>query len=819
MPFLQLRKIVEHIYSAPLYLRAYLPPEKREFIQSNLFVAAIFFLVISIVTFFIGTQPIGNFPFIHYLPFIAPRIYGIFLMLLSVTFVFSALEALHRSYYFTGLSTILNQTRDDRLVPISWEVATIIDETRDDITGDFITSNYGQEILYRAGINEKMFAAFEANRTPNLTPDAFVVERDKGIVLASYVKSIYKHDEAFRTFLAKNNIHEDHLLEAARWVTDIERKERQKRRWWSKDMLGRMPGLGKTWEYGSTFYLEKFGHDLVDDHIWPSAVMSRREEDDEVEAVEEILSRGRQSNVLLLSNDVVSARRRVAQLYYKIRGGHTLPVLDSRRIFFIDIESIVIAYGEKSAFENAVRATFNQAVEAGNAMIYLEHISSTIESAKVIGVDIVDVISPYLESPEIQIVIGELNDSFEKRLSRDSRITQAFDVVQMMDVSSDGVFQLLKQRARTIEKQTGIVFTVPAIMRIGDLADRYFPTGVMPDKAFDLLEELVPMLALNGLKQVLKTDVEHLVTKKTHVPTGEPEKEERETLMHLEDALHKRVIAQDSAVDAIARALRRARSGVGNPKKPMGTFLFLGPTGVGKTETAKALAEILFNDEEAMSRLDMSEFQTPDSLGELIGVPGSEAEGRLETLVRKRQYGVLLLDEFEKSFTGIHDLFLQILDEGRYTTAAGKPVNLRNLVIIATSNAGADLIWQWEQEGKDASKQKDALIDHMVSAGLYRPEFLNRFDDIIIFHALKAHHVKEIAKLHLKSFAKRVFAEKNINVEITDDLISYVAEKGYDPKFGGRPLTRAIQEEVEQRIADEVLAGNLKAGDTYHFKK
>ncbi len=426
---------------------------------------------------------------------------------------------------------------------------------------------------------------------------------------------------------------------------------------------------------------------------------------------------------------------------------------------------------------------------------------------------------PYLETDDIQIVVGESSQRYEKGLSHDTRITQTFDVIEMNDVNEAGTLELLEQRALMHERTSGVVFSIPALQKIVESADRYFPSGSMPDKALDLLEELVPLTLRHNKTQVIPRDVEVLVSQVTKVPVGEPTKEERDLLLRLEEVLHKRVIAQDKAIDTVAKALRRARSGVGDKDKPLGTFLFLGPTGVGKTETAKALAYVLFGDEDTMIRLDMSEFQADTSLYDLIGDADSEKEGRLETLIRKRQFGVLLLDEFEKSHKNIHDLFLQILDEGSFTSGSGTPIHLKNLIIIATSNAGADLVWQWKQEGKDITKLKEKLIDHIVSHAIFRPELLNRFDEVVIFHALDEAHVRDIARIHLESFAKRILHEKNITVIVTDELINHIVQKGYDPKFGGRPIERAIQDEIEQRIADELLAGTLHAGDTYIFKR
>jgi ATP-dependent Clp protease ATP-binding subunit ClpA len=819
MPYYKLKAIIEKMYGPSLELRAILPPAKRHAIYSKLVLASTFLLMIVAVLFFAQSTILADTEAFAFLKSFAERFYGVFLVVFSFTFVFGALEAMHRSYYFTGLQQVLSEAIEPDFIPTTWEVATIVFETTDDdITGGFINSTMGQEILYRVGVNEDMFADYDAVRTTRVDSGMFVVERDKGVVLATYAKSIYKNDPEFRLFLAKNNINEEQLIKAAEWVTNIERKEKRLKRWWSKDNLGQIPGIGKSWGYGETYYLNKYGHEITADSIWDSALMTRREEDDEVEELEQILSRSRQSNALMLTNDTLNARRRTAQLYYKIREGKALPPIEDRRVFYLDIEAVVIATGDKQLFENELVHVFNQAIQAGNIIVYVEHIATSIQSTKVLGVDLIELLRPYFESSDMQLVVGEISENFDKFLSRDTRITQAFDVIEMKDVALGGVFELLQQRAQAQEKRTGIVFTVPALEKTGELADRYFPTGVMPDKAFDLLEELIPMAYAEGISQVTQKEVERLVTRKTKVPTGEPEQEEREKLLKLEDFLHKRVVAQERAIEAVSHALRRSRSGVTNPKKPMGTFLFLGPTGVGKTETAKALAEILFNDEEAMIRLDMSEFQSPYALDELVGVAGTEQSGRLETLIRKRQYGVLLLDEFEKSHKTVQDLFLQILDEGHYTNAAGKIINMRNLLIIATSNAGADMIWEMEKEGKNVSDSEKVLVDYIISKGLYRPELLNRFDEIVVFHVLTPLQVRKIAELHVKSFAKRVLKEQNITVRITEKLINHVAEKGYDPQFGGRPLERAIKSEVEQQLADEILKGTIHSGDTFEFK-
>lgn len=818
MPYSSLQELVSKLYEPALQLRLLAGPEKRHILYKNILLACAFIFILALTAFAVENIFSTGIPGFGFLSAISHRVYGLFLILFSFAYILSAVEALHRSYYFRGLQQVLAESKDDEQIGVSFEVATIVFETDDDdITGGFFRSDYGQEILFRAGISEELYEEFENNRTVELHADGFIVERDKGVVLSTYARSVFKQDKKLRVFFAAHNINEEQFIRAAEWVTAIERKERRLQRWWSRDNLGRIPGLGKTWSYGPTYLLQRYGHELTEDHIWQTALMTHRDEDDEVEELEQILSRGRQTNTLLLTNEVLSARQRVAQLYHKIREGHALPPLEDRRVFMIDLETIVIASNEKALFEQNLKKTFNQAVTSGNIIIYLENVTASIHSLQAMGVDLADMLSPYFESPEIQIVIGEQTQNFNKFLSHESRITQAFDVIQMRDVGNDGVIDLLQQRAVSHEEHSNVVFTIPAIEKIASLADRYFPTGVMPDKAFDLLEELIPYAFSNGITQVLSTDVEAFVTRKTNVPIGEPSEAEKQKLLSLEDFLHKRVVAQDAAVSAVSKALRRSRTGISNPNKPLGSFLFLGPTGVGKTETAKALAEVLFNDEHAMTRLDMSEFTSETAVEELIGYYDTGKPGRLEALVRERQYGVLLLDEFEKAEKGVHDLFLQILDEGHFTDATGQSVNMKNLIIIATSNAGADLIWKMEEEHKNVANEKKVLVDYIIEHNLFRPELLNRFDELVVFHVLQEEHVKEIAKMHLQNFAKRIEKEKNVTIEVTNELVERVVAKGYDPQFGGRQISRTIQEEVEQVLADTLLAGTLHSGDVMAF--
>jgi ATP-dependent Clp protease ATP-binding subunit ClpA len=310
----------------------------------------------------------------------------------------------------------------------------------------------------------------------------------------------------------------------------------------------------------------------------------------------------------------------------------------------------------------------------------------------------------------------------------------------------------------------------------------------------------------------MKNDVTALIELKTGIPAGDFKAGEQKKLMDLEKILHERIVGQKEAVDAISNALRRARSGITNPNRPIGSFLFLGPTGVGKTETTKALAQVFFGSEKNVLRLDMSEFKSDDAVDKLIGSFDSGRPGILSSMVREKPYGVLLLDEFEKTSRQVLDLFLQVLDEGFFSDMHGKKVMMRNLIIIATSNAGSDMIWDFMRSGGgDLETHKGEIIDEIVKQGLFKPELLNRFDGVVLFHPIGDSDLRLIAKIMLERLKARL-DEKGIGLVINDDLISYLVRFGADPKFGARPMNRAIQDKVEQAIADKIIKGEIKPG-------
>jgi len=334
----------------------------------------------------------------------------------------------------------------------------------------------------------------------------------------------------------------------------------------------------------------------------------------------------------------------------------------------------------------------------------------------------------------------------------------------------------------------------------------------MPNKAIDLLYELAGRAEKTQKRQLTRADVLEFVKAKTGIPTGTVSEDEKDKLINLEKILHERVIGQDEAVSAVANAMRRSRAGVSNPNRPIGSFLFMGPTGVGKTETTKALAQAFFGDDNRITRLDMSEYKAADAMPKLIGSFGANTPGVLSSMLREKPYGVLLLDEFEKASKEVVDLFLQVLDEGVFSDMRGKKVNARNMIIIATSNAGSDIIYDSVQRGEKLSEKKSEIVDTIVKQGIFRPELLNRFDAVVLFQPIDNARLRDIAKLMLEKFRLRI-QTRGIDLEVTDDLIDYLMKFGSDPKFGARPMNRAIQDVVEQKIADKIIKGVIKPGE------
>jgi ATP-dependent Clp protease ATP-binding subunit ClpA len=821
MPFSELYTRIYKAYGPALILRQFFTREERHKIEKILLFA-------SVIVFFIGLffyavemhqyiTPLSALGFPH----ISERLFGLFFILFSLTFLMTLGEALYRFYYFRGLSHILSEDAEERQNGITWPIATIVYETSaDDFTEGFISSSFGQEVLYRAGVSSEALVDFYEKRTKKIDTGMVIVDKMGAITLVSYTKTLLKYDAEFALYMAKNGVSEEALLSSAEWVMDIEMKQQLKERWWSRDALSRIEGIGKNWSYGQTFLLRIYGHDLRNDVVWGQGLIRAKEEEDEVNSLESILARKRQANVLFVGDDLLMMRERVAQLYHSIVQGSVLSPLEAHRIFFLDIEGMIMKNPQKGDFEVAFTQTLQEAVSSGNIILYSEGIHHSIESAREIGVDIIEIFRPFAESQRLQIIWTTEKRGFDKILSNDKRVENLFDTLFLHTIDGKGVFRSLRERAYKREKTTGILFSAPALLCVRDSAEMYFPMGSMPDKAFDLLEELFSYASTHSLSYIQKKDVEFFIREKTDMPIGIPNEDEKKKLLSLEKTLETFVLGQKNACVQTASTLRRSYSGIEKEtKKPKGSFLFLGPTGVGKTEMAKTLSSVFFQ-KTNITRIDMSEYQKNDALSSLLGDSLEEEKvGILESLVTEKRYGVLLLDEFEKAHKTVHDLFLQILDEGWYTSARGRKMYLTQFFIIATSNAGADMIWEWQKEKKDISQKKNEIIDSLVQKNIFRPELLNRFDDVIIFEPLEENTIKQIIDMNLKRTAENIYKKHYITLVYEEGVEDAFFEVGYNNAFGARPLLRAIEEKVVGKVADALLRNDISTGDTFTLTK
>ena len=730
------------------------------------------------------------------------KLLAIIFIVLPITIIFYCLEIFFRSYFMT-----------EATIPgfYSYEVGHILYGAKtEDILSAFLLSVYGREVMLRLGIEKKKVSEFVATRQikksnlPETTSITLTLS-----VLAQYLFSTNKE---FADLLFIAGVQVGDLLGASAWVErDIE-EEKEAERWWTRDKLEQIPSLARDLAYGTVFTLERYGAELdVPPSLLRFAGVLRQKE---VKELENVLLRGRETNALLVGSTHEASLEALRHLASRIKAGVVNNQLEHRRVFIFDTAIFLSSFKNKSEMETEFQKVMTEAVRAGNLILALNSLETLLAGFASLNSDAVALLEPYLKSSRLQIIGITETTAFHKTIGPGSALSSLFEKVAVAEPEPADLVWLLERASSQLEFQHGLFFTYQSLGAILDSAAQYWSGDNLLDKALDILSEVAISLAKSRKTTVTKSDILEFVGKKTNIPLGEISESEKEKLLNLEKILHERVIGQDEAVKAVAESLRRARAATTNPSRPIGTFLFLGPTGVGKTETAKALAEVFFGAEEKMLRLDMSEYQGALALDGLIGSAVAGKPGLLSNMLRENPYAVLLLDEFEKASVDVRNLFLQILDEGRFSDGEGKPVNARNTIIGATSNAGADFIWEKMGDGTPADLAiKEELIDRVVKAGIYTPELLNRFDNVVVFHPLVGDGLIKVADLMLKKLGRRL-EKRGVKLQVTAELAKFVAKNGADPKFGARPMNRYIQDTIEAIIAKAIIAGNIKAGTT-----
>jgi ATP-dependent Clp protease ATP-binding subunit ClpC len=609
----------------------------------------------------------------------------------------------------------------------------------------------------------------------------------------------------------------------------------------------------------------------------------------EIGRVIQILSRRTKNNPALIGEPGVGKTAIVEGLAHRVASGDVPETLEDKRIITLDMAGVVAGTKYRGEFEERLKKILEEIKAAGNIILFIDEFHTIVGAGAAEGaVDAASILKPSLARGEIRCIGATTLDDYRKHVERDAALERRFQPVTVDEPSIEDAVEILRGIKIRYEEHHKLVISDEALKASVSLAARYIPDRFLPDKAIDLIDEAssrkrikfgslpssvkklkeseerfrkeketalaeqkydqAAELRQKELKaeedrkkietqwqaekeqsraEVTREDIAEVVSMWTGVPAVQLTGDETARLLHMEEALHKRIISQDEAIETISKAVRRARAGLKDPKRPIGNFIFLGPTGVGKTELVKALANFMFGSEDTMIRLDMSEYQERHTVSRMVGAPpgyvGYDEGGQLTEAVRRKPYSVILLDEIEKAHPDVFNILLQIFDDGHLTDARGRRVDFRNTIIVMTSNIGSETIRKrstlgFTQQSDDAQTQqksyeamRDKLQDELKKA--FRPEFLNRIDAVLVFHTLTKEHIRQIVDLNLMNVSKQL-AEKSIKLEVTENAKDLLGEKGYDEVFGARPLRRVIQNMVEDKLSDSLLRGYFREGDT-----
>ncbi len=607
---------------------------------------------------------------------------------------------------------------------------------------------------------------------------------------------------------------------------------------------------------------------------------------DEIERVIQILSRRTKNNPCLVGEPGVGKTAIVEGLAQKIISGDVPDTVRDKRVVTLDLSGMVAGSKYRGEFEERIKKVVAEVVGAGNVMLFVDELHTIIGAGGAEGaIDASNILKPSLARGELQLIGATTLDEYRKYIEKDPALERRFQQVTVEEPAPEEAIRILKGLRPKYEEHHKVTITDDAVEAAVKLGSRYINDRFLPDKAIDLMDEAASKVALsiykasprrkqleeklgeldvkkeNAIKaeayeeagsikkkqqrirkeiekidqetaemrenmqlKVTSDEIADIVAGWTKIPVKKLAEGESARLLKLEDTLHKRVVGQEGAVVAVAKAIRRGRVGLKDPNRPTGSFLFLGPTGVGKTELSKALAEAVFGTEDSIIRVDMSEYMEKHSVSKMIGSPpgyvGFEEGGQLSEKIRRHPYSVVLFDEIEKAHPDVFNILLQVLDDGHITDAQGRKISFKNAIIIMTSNAGAQNIVAPKTLGfassndakADYNRMKEGVMDEVRR--LFKPEFLNRIDEMIVFHSLTRENIRQIVGIMTGKIVKRAREEMNIKLKIDDTFTDYIAEKGFDEKYGARPLRRAIQTDLEDRLAEEILEGRAKENDT-----
>ena len=546
----------------------------------------------------------------------------------------------------------------------------------------------------------------------------------------------------------------------------------------------------------------------------------------EISRVIQILSRRTKNNPVLVGEPGVGKTAVAEGLARRVARGEVPDTLKNRRIVTLDLASMLAGTKYRGDFEDRVKCIIKEVQRAGDVIVFIDELHTIVGAGSAEGaIDAANILKPALGRGEIQVIGATTPEEYRKHIEKDAALERRFQPVDVPEPDEACCVRMLRALRGSLETHHGLQITDEAISAAVRLSVRYICDRFLPDKAIDLLDEAASHVRLESGPQARQTveasDVADVVSAWTGVPASAISEPESERLLRLEEALHRRVIGQDEAVSAVARAIRRGRVGLSDPRRPIGSFIFLGPTGVGKTELCRALAEAVYGDRDALIRLDMSEYMEKHAVSKLIGSPpgyvGYGEGGQLTERVRRRPWSVVLFDEIEKAHEDVYNLLLQIMEDGRLTDSAGRRADFRSTIVVMTSNIGAKAITEDRPAlgFSGAPRDGDGAVKEAVMAELrrtFRPEFLNRVDDTIVFRRLSREDVRQIARGMTEAVCGRM-RELGVELRVTDEALDLLAERGFDPAYGARPLRRQISALLEDPAADAILTGRAAPGD------
>lgn len=673
-------------------------------------------------------------------------------------------------------------------------------------------------IFGRLGLSRKNFIAkFENFKNFPGVPIEKLLAGKSFISIEDILSRLAEFDLPFQKTLFENEIKPEDFEAVLLWEKNLNEEIEAQKKFWELENLLLKPGIGKQWAYGYTVNLDRYSRELTSEPIFGKFQHHPVTRKMEIEKIERILSQAGKNNVLIVGEPGTGRKTIVRSFAKMVAEGKVHPALENKRVLELDVDSLLSGLNAAGEIRKRLETVIREAMLAGNIILVVDEFHSFIKNMLGQGIDFSTILIPYLRSPRFQLIAITDYKSYHRDIEPIGELNILFEKVEVREPSAKGTILILEDILPVLESRYGIFVPYQTLKEIVNLADEAIFNVPFPEKAVDLLTETMMYASQKNQKIVSPFDAETVVSQKTGIPIGKIKAEEKEKLLNLEELLHRRVVNQEQGIKAISQAMQRARTIVGDKNRPMGTFLFLGPTGVGKTETAKALAEIYFGSENKMIRLDMSEYQEANSIERLIGSADGKIQAQFANQVIQNPFSLVLIDEIEKAHYNILNLFLQILDEGRFTDALGRKISFKNAIIIGTSNAGAEFIREYLEKNQSSSGLKDKLIDFVLKQGIFRPEFINRFDAAIVFESLSKENTAKIAGLMLEKLNKQL-EKKDIKIQITSELVNKLVEIGFHPIFGGRELKRVIQDKVESLIARKFLEGNYQRGEVIKIK-